>query len=204
MLLVVLRQIVALSHVVEAEQLQHHVMDHVLAGLDQRDGMVARIDVEKVAGKRPQPVIAELELQHLLVKLHHVGEPLDVHHDVAHAERAGAEAGDVAAGLERFGRDRGAVEELQAVAGRIVDHDQVFDVALVGQRARAARHLGADFLKARRQRVERRSIRHLPAEEADALPAVGVHHQALLAVVHAERHALRVLSIRCRPRKFWP
>ena len=72
----------------------------------------------------------------------------------------------------------------------IVDDDQVLDVALVGQRARAARYLGADLFEPRRQRVERGGVRHLPAEEADALPAVGVDHQALLAVVHAERHGV--------------
>ena len=39
----------------------------------------------------------------------------------------------------------------------------------------------------RAEPVERRGVRHLPAEEADALAAVGIHDQALLAVVHAQR-----------------
>ena len=99
---------------------------------------MARVDVEEVAGERPQPVVAELELQHLLVKRHHVGDALEVHHDVAHAERAGAEAGDVAAGLERIGRDRGAMEELEPVAGRIVGDDEVLARA-ARRRARASR-----------------------------------------------------------------
>ena len=111
-----------------------------------------------------------------------------MHHHVAHAERAGAEARDVAAGLERVGGGLRAVEDLEPIAGRIVEHDQVGDVPLVGQRARAARHLGAGRLEPRRKRVERGGVRDLPAEEADALAAVGIDHEALLAVVHAERH----------------
>ena len=92
-------------------------------------------------------------------------------------------------GLNGSDADRGAVEELEPVAGRIVEHDQVPDVPLVGERARAARHLGAGRFQPRRERVERGGVRHLPAEEADALPAVGVDHEPLLAVVHAEGHA---------------
>ena len=112
---------------------------------------------------------------------------------MAHAERAGAEAGDVAAGLERIGRDRAAVEELKAVALGIVADDEVLHLPLVGERARAAGDLGAHLLEPRRDVVEGGGVRHLPAEEADALPAVGVDHEPLLAVVHAERHRLAAL-----------
>ena len=78
-------------------------------------------------------------------------------------------------------------KNFEPVAGRIVEHDQVLDLPLVGERARAARDLGAGALEPRGERVERRRVRHLPAEEADALPAVGIDDEALLAVVHAER-----------------
>src|SRR6516162_8084209 len=79
------------------------------------------------------------------------------------------------------------------VAGGIVEHDQVFDVAAAGKRARAARNLGAGRLDARRHRVERRGVGDLPAEEADALPAVGVDHEPLLAIIHAEGEARAAL-----------
>ncbi len=75
----------------------------------------------------------------------------------------------------------------------IVDDDQVLDLPLVGERARAARDLGAGLLQPRRERIERGGVRHLPAEEADALPAVGIDHEPLLAVVHAERHGVAAL-----------
>src|SRR5262249_5138322 len=41
--------------------------------------------------------------------------------------------------------------------------------------------------------LERGAVRDFPAEEADALAAVGAHHHALLAVVHPQRKALRAL-----------
>src|SRR5262249_559945 len=41
--------------------------------------------------------------------------------------------------------------------------------------------------------VKRRGVGDLPAEEADALPAVGVDHEALLAIIHAEGEARATL-----------
>src|SRR5262245_16649314 len=106
------REIVALADVVEAKKLHHHVVDHVDAALDEGDRVVARIDVEEVRRERPQPVIADFELKDVLIKLHHLADALEVHHHVAHAEWTGAEAGDVAAGLERIAGSLGAVENL--------------------------------------------------------------------------------------------
>src|SRR6516162_890918 len=187
------REIVALAHIVEAVELHHHVMDHVDAALDESDAVMARIDVEEIGRERAQPVVADLEFEDVLIERHHLGDALEMHHPVAHAERAGAEAGNVAAGLERIGGGLSAVEDFEPVAGGIVEHDQVFDVALAGKRARAARNLGAGRLDARRHRVERRGVGDLPAEEADALPAVGVDHEPLLAIIHAEGEARAAL-----------
>jgi hypothetical protein len=80
------------------------------------------------------------------------------------------------------------MEELQPVPGRVARDDQVLHVPLVGQRVGAPRHFGAVLFELRADCVEARAVRHLPAEETDALPAVGIDHQPLLAVVHTERH----------------
>ena len=75
----------------------------------------------------------------------------DVQHGVTHAERPGAEARDRAAGLERVGGGLGAMEDLEPVAERIGEHDQVLDAALVGERARAARDLHPGLLQSVRR-----------------------------------------------------
>ena len=43
-----IRDVVSLTDVVEAEQLHHDVMNRVLAGLDEGEAVVARIDVQEV------------------------------------------------------------------------------------------------------------------------------------------------------------
>src|SRR5262245_21923759 len=85
------------------------------------------------------------------------------------------------------------MEDLDAVAERIGEHDKVLDPPLVGERARAARKLDAGLLQPCREVVERGRVRHLPAEESHALAAVLVHDHALLAVVHPQRQALAAL-----------
>jgi hypothetical protein len=47
----------------------------------------------------------------------------------------------------------------------------------------------AGGLDARRHRVERGGVRNLPTEKADALPAVGIDDEPLLAIIHAEGEA---------------
>ena len=87
-----------------------------------------------------------------------------MHHHMAHAERTGAEAGDIAPGLNGSSRSLGAMKNFEPVAGGIVEHDQVLDMALVGKRARAARHLVPAASIRAANGVERRRVRHLPAE----------------------------------------
>jgi hypothetical protein len=182
-----LRDVVALADVVEIAGLDHQVMDADLAGLDEGDAVVARIDVEEIRRERLGEVVAEVEAQDVLIERQDVADLLAVEHGVAHAERAGAEAGDGAAGLERVGGGLGAVENLEPVAGGVLQHDQVADLALLGERAGAARKRNLVAFEIGGVGVERGGVRHLPAEEARRVAGVLVHHQALLLVVHAER-----------------
>jgi len=69
-------------------------MDADLAGLDEGDAVVARIDVEEIRRERLGEIIAEMEAEDVLVERQDVADLLAVEHGVAHAERAGAEAGD--------------------------------------------------------------------------------------------------------------
>ena len=151
------------------------------------------IDVEEIGLERLEDVVAQLEVEDVGVERHDLVEPLRREHGVAHAERAGAETGDRAAGLERIGGGLGAVEDFEPVADRVVEHDQVLDAALVGQRARAARDLDAGLFEMRRERVERGGVGDFPAVERRAFVLVGVDDDALLAVVHAQRERAAAL-----------
>ena len=131
------REIVALADIVEAKQLHHEVMHGVLAGLDEGEAVMARIEMQEAGDERMIVIIGEPEAEHVAIERHQLVDGLariDVEHDMAEAERAGAEAGDRAAGPERLGGRFGAVENLQPVAERIGEHDQV---AARGARRRA-------------------------------------------------------------------
>ena len=182
-----LRDVVALADVVEREQLDHHVMHLALARLDQGEAVMARIDVHEAGRERIVVEVGDAEAQDVAIERQHLVDALDHHHHVADAERPGAESRDVARGLERLVGDLWRMEELHAVADRIVQRDEVGDHALRGQRPRPTRERDAVLLEVRAEPIEAGRIRHLPAVVADAFAAVGVDHHPLLPVVHAER-----------------
>ena len=134
-------------------------------------------------------IIGQPEAERIAIERHQPVDRLrrvDIEHDVAEAQRAGAKARDRAARLERLRCRFGAVKNLEPVAERIVEHDQILDVPLIGERAGAAGDLDPAVVQMRRQRVERGGVGGFPAEKTDALAAVGIDDEALLAVVHAE------------------
>src|SRR2546423_15153003 len=136
------REIVALPKVVEAIELPHHVVDHVHAALDEGDTVVAWIDVQEIGREWSQPIVAELKFEDVLIKRHHLGDALEMHHHVAHAERTGAEAGNVASRPERIGGGLRAMKDFEPIAGGVIEYEQVFHTPLARQGAPAARDLG--------------------------------------------------------------
>src|SRR5579884_4234534 len=132
------RQIIGLPDVVEIAGLEHHVMDAVLAGLDEGETVMARIDVEEISPKWLLEIIAQLEIEDFRIERNDLVDPLRGEHGMAHAERSGAEARNGAARLERLVRDLGAMKRFEQVAERIGEHDQILDAPLVGKRRRAA------------------------------------------------------------------
>src|SRR5437660_8848667 len=105
---------------------------------------------------------------------------------MAEPERSGAEAGDRAAGVEWRVVYLGAVKCLEAIARGIAKRDQPLDAAIVGQRGWFGRDLDFRVFQPRRERIQRRRVGNLPAEEALALGQRAVDDDALLAVVHPE------------------
>ena len=148
---------------------------------------MARIGVQEIRSERRADEVADAEAQQVAVERQRRLNIGDHEHGMAHAERAGAEAGDRAAGTEWFIGYLGAVECLETIAGRVGERDQGADETLVRESRGFARHRHTCAFQACGQRVECRGVGDLPAEIALSLGQGAVHHQALLAVVHAER-----------------
>src|SRR5262249_17064147 len=140
---------------------------------------MARIYMEEIPRKWAKPIITELELEDISVEGHHLRDAFEMHHNVTHAERTGAESGYVPPGLERISRRFRAVENLQPIAAGIAEHDQVRNVPLAGERSRAAGDLSPSRFNPRRYLVESGGVRELPPRERDTLAAVGRDDQTL-------------------------
>src|ERR1700761_3068068 len=79
------------------------------------------------------------------------------------------------------------MEDLDPVADRIVEYDEIADMPFVRERPAAGGYLDAAIVETARQRIKRRTIGDLPAEEVHAITVALVDHEALLAVIHPER-----------------
>src|SRR5262249_29712840 len=133
-------------------------------------------------------------------------DTLEVHHHVAHAERAGAKTGNVAAGLERLAGGRRAVEDLEPVAAGIVEHDQGLHGALVGEGAGGRAAPGARRLHPGRGRGGARgagSATPQPKKPMPWPPSASTTSRCLRSSMRKASEE-RLLSMRCRPRKFVP
>src|SRR5204863_273246 len=93
--------------------------------------------------ERLEDVIAEREAEHVPIEGKHIVEPLDREHRVAHAERAGPESRDVAAGPERLRAYLGAMKRFEPVADGIGEDDEVSNAPLGAFRHRSWQHAGS-------------------------------------------------------------
>src|ERR1700730_14435132 len=132
------RDVRALADVVEREQFDHQMMHAVAAGLDQRQTVMPRVDVQKEGLEWRKDVIGQLEAEHIGVERHHGIDLPDRQHRVAQSERAGAKARDRAPRLERADIDVRAVKRLEPIAGRIVERNESGNKARVGEVRRLA------------------------------------------------------------------
>ena len=134
--------------------------------------------------KRRQGVVAQPEAQHILVERHQRADVIGGQHQVPQPERPGAEAGDAAARTERRIADGRAVEQLEPVAGGVVEGDHLPHASLVGQGLRLAPGWHAAAVQMRRHAVQRGAVGDFPAEELATVGAVLVDDQPLLPVIH--------------------
>src|SRR5258708_37287911 len=110
------------------------MMHAVLAGLDQSEAVMPRVDVKEVGAKRLLDVVAEPEAEHVDIERHHRVEVFDRQHGVAEAERTGAETGNRTAGTKRRVVDLGAGKLLQSIARGIAERNQPSNPSPICQR----------------------------------------------------------------------
>ena len=82
--------------------------------------------------------------------------------------------------------------------------NEAADAPGVGQRLRFGGDGHAGFFQPRGQRIQRRTVGNLPAEEARAFAHRAVDHDALLAVVHPERQQRIAALDRLQPDQAGP
>src|SRR5262245_29977068 len=103
----VLRQVEALTNVIETVEFGHEMMDVISTGLDQRQAVVARVDMEEKGLERLDHPIAEPKAQQIAIEGQQGIDMRHGKHGVAQTQGTGAESRDGAAWLE--GLDRKSV-----------------------------------------------------------------------------------------------
>src|SRR6516162_2120495 len=103
---------------------------------------------------------------------------------MSHALRPGTEAPYMPCRAERFIGDLTTVKRLYTVTGRVVEGNHFSGATLVRHDGGFPLHRDAGLFQPRRQCIERRRVRDLPAEKTLAIRQPTVDNQALLSVVH--------------------
>src|SRR5260221_11009614 len=91
-----LGDVVALANIIEGIQLNHQVVHEPLWSRDQRQAVMASIDVHEICADRSADEVANPETKEVAVKTQRRVDIGNHQENVAHAHRAGAKAGNVA------------------------------------------------------------------------------------------------------------
>src|SRR5215831_885536 len=106
---------------------------------------------------------------------------------MSHSLRPGTEASYMPRRAERFIGDLSTVKRLHTVTGRVAEGNHFSGATLVRHGGGFQPHRDAGLFQPRRECIERRRVRDLPAEKTLAVGQSTIDNQALLSVVHAER-----------------
>ena len=107
-------------------------------------------------------------------------------HGMSHALRPSTETPYMPCRAEWFIGDLTTVERLHTVTSRIAEGNHLSGATLVCHSGDFPPHRDAGLFQPRRQRIERRRVRNLPAEKTLSIRQPTVDDQALLSVIHAE------------------
>jgi hypothetical protein len=148
--------------------------------------MMASVDVHEIQRHRRPHEVSDPEAQQVPIECKGRVDFGHNHHGMSHALRPSTETPYMPCRAEWFIGDLTTVERLHTVAGRIVEGNHVSGATLVRHVGDFPPHRDAGIFQPRRQRIERRRVRNLPAEKTLSIRQPTVDDQALLPVVHAE------------------
>jgi hypothetical protein len=175
-----------LADVIERIEFDQQVVHRALWAFYQSETVMPRINVQEVGRDWTTDEVADAKTKQITIEGEGHVDAWDHEQYVAHAQWAGAEAGNVAPGPEwRIGHLR-TVERFQPVADRISKGDQAAHAALISTCYLFPPHRHVRRLQACGERFQRGSVGDFPAEDAVPLGHRGVDDQALLSVVHTE------------------
>src|ERR1041385_7988524 len=141
--------VVGLPDIIKAEELDHHVVHAVLAGLDKGEAVMAWVDMAEIGAERLEDVVAQAEAQNIAIERQDVIGTLNRKHRMAHAERPRAKSRDAAARSKWLSTYLGTVKRLQPITNWIGEDDEILDAPLIGERATATRDRDAGAFEPR-------------------------------------------------------
>src|SRR5215470_11809295 len=195
-----LRDIVTLANIVERVKF-HHQMVHAAAWpLSNGQAVVSAVDVHKIQRHRGAHEVGYPEAQQVPIECKGRVDFRHYQHGMSHALRPGTEASYMPCRPERFIGDLTTVKRLHTITSRIAEGNHFSGATLVRHGGGFPPHRDAGLFQPRRQCIERRRVRDLPAEKTLAVRQPTIDNQALLSVVHAERTHVAAAINRLKPK----
>src|SRR6516164_11285531 len=182
-----LRDIVTLANIVQRVKFHHQMVHAVAWPLGNGEAVVSAVDVHEVQRHRRTHEIRNPEAQQVPIECKGRVDFRHYQHGMSHTLRPGTEASYMPCRAERFIRDLTTMKSLHTVTGRVAEGNHFGGATLVGHGGGFPTHRDAGLFQPRRQCIERRRVRNLPAEKTLSIGQPAIDNQALLSVVHAKR-----------------
>src|SRR5215471_2909446 len=195
-----LRDIVTLANIVERVKLHHQMVHAVAWALGNGEAVVSAVDVHEVQRHRRTHEICNPKAQQVPIECKGRVDFRHYKHGMSHALRPRSEASYMPRWPEWFVGDLTTVKRLHTVTGRVAEGNHLSGATLVRHGDGFPPHRDAGFFQPRRQCIERRRVRDLPAKKTLTIRQPTVDNQALLSVVHAERTHVAAAINRLKPK----
>src|SRR5215469_494150 len=182
-----LRDIVTLANIVERVKFHHQMVHAVAWPLSNGQAVVSAVDVHEVQRHGRAHEVGYPEAQQVPIECKGRVDFRHYQHGMSHALRPSTKARYMPCRAERFIGDLTTVERLYTITGRVAERNHLSSAALIRHGGGFPLHRDAGLFQPRRQCIERRRVRDLPAEKTLSIGQTAIDNQALLSVVHTER-----------------